>query len=227
MSTAIPLLTVIALSVAIALAGVAIWAALEAGKAARSARRLAEDLDSRVVPLADKLDVTVDAFNAELLRVDLIVDQLEGAVDRLSGTAETVREVVDAPIHLVSEVAERFRHGFRRRGSRPRHEDRAERTPDDASPVVVLETDGEADSDFARASDDEAAETGGVIVGDIDFGGADTPSVIEAVSDLGEPVAESAAGTDEPEVAESEPETLGDLEPTNVSASQNDDPEEA
>ena len=115
MSTAIPLLVIIALVAAVALCGVGIWAAIEMAKAARAARRLAEDVDSRVVPLADKLDVSVDAFNAELLRVDIIVDQLEGAVDRLAGTADTVREVVDAPIHLVSEVAERVRHGLRRR----------------------------------------------------------------------------------------------------------------
>lgn len=140
-STAIPPLIVVALVAAVAFAAAGIWAALEVGKAARSSRRLAEDLDERVVPLTDKLDVSVDAFNAELLRVDGIVDQLEGAVDRFSGTAETVREVVDAPIHLVSEVAERFRRGLKRRGphQRERTANRADRLDEAPAQVMLAE----------------------------------------------------------------------------------------
>ena len=70
--------------VASVLCGVAIWALTEAVKTARSLRVLSDDLDARIVPLIDKLDVSVDALNAELLRVDAIVTRFEEVSDRVS-----------------------------------------------------------------------------------------------------------------------------------------------
>ena len=70
-------------SLASALCGVAIWALIEAVKTARSAQLLADDLDARLVPLLDKADVTVDAINAELLRIDEIVTRVEEVTDRV------------------------------------------------------------------------------------------------------------------------------------------------
>jgi hypothetical protein len=189
-STTIPLLVIVALVAAIALCGVGIWAAIELAKTARSSRRLADDLDQRVPPLVDKLDVSVDAFNAELLRVDLMVDQLEGAVNRFSGTAETVREVVDAPIHLVNEVAERVRHGFRRRGSQARRG--AHPQPPSGEPpaeVVLLDTGADAGEEATSA----AAATV--------FEDDDTPSIIR---DQTEPVVDIESDAHESDTGESE-----------------------
>ena len=73
-----------------ALCGVAIWALTESVKTARSARQLADDLDARLVPLLDKADVTVDAMNAELLRIDQIVTRVEEVTDRVSDTSRVV-----------------------------------------------------------------------------------------------------------------------------------------
>jgi len=70
--------------------------------------------------------------------VDLIVDQVEGAVDRLTETAETVREVVDAPIHLVNEVADRVRRGFRRRGHGRDHGARHHHAEEASGAAIVL-----------------------------------------------------------------------------------------
>lgn len=225
MSTAIPLLVVIALVVAVALGGVGIWAAIEMAKAARAARRLAEDVDSRVVPLADKLDVSVDAFNAELLRVDMIVDQLEGAVDRLAGTADNVREVVDAPIHLVTEVAERVRRGLRRR-PRSRSHEAAQQEPAETaeSQVILLETGAEVSGDESLAAEADY---------DRPAGASDEPSVIDdAGGQAPEPLADDATvapqATEAAEpVSESSPDELELLDPTTASVTTTDDPEEA
>ncbi len=213
MSTAIPLLSVIALVAAVALCGVGIWAAIEMAKAARSTRQLTDDLDQRLVPLSEKLDVTVDALNAELLRVDLIVDQLEGAVDRFTGTANTVREVVDAPIHLVSEVADRFRHGFRRRGSHARRAHPQPPSDEQQAEVVLL--------DAAAASDEEPADAA---VGEPLVEGENRPSVIMAEPEMG--------STIEPEPEAGEPGPVNDHEPPEIeplddTTSSTDEPEEA
>jgi hypothetical protein len=217
-STAIPLLSVIALVAAVALCGVGIWAAIEMAKAARSTRQLTDDLDQRLVPLSEKLDVTVDALNAELLRVDLIVDQLEGAVDRFTGTADTVREVVDAPIHLVSEVADRFRHGFRRRGSHARRAHPQPPSDEQQAEVVLL--------DAAAASDEEPVDAA---VGEPLVEGENRPSVIMAEPEMGPTI--------EPEPEAGEPGPVNDFEPLEIdppeiepldeTTSSTDEPEEA
>ena len=77
-------LTVALLISAIVLCAVGIWAFVRVGLASQSVQTLAEDLEERLVPLVDKADVTVDAINAELLRVDMIVTQVEDVSDRVS-----------------------------------------------------------------------------------------------------------------------------------------------
>lgn len=217
-STAIPLLVVIALVAAVALCGVGIWAAIELAKAARSSRKLADDLDERVVPLTDKLDVSVDAFNAELLRVDMIVDQLEGAVDRFTGTADTVREVVDAPIHLVTEVAERVRKGFRRRAPRPKpHEPELAGSLPEAQGVEVVFIDSDDQPDLSA---------------DAERRGSEDTSVIEFPTEVAstEPGPEPAAlGSAEADTAPQLERTLDSDEPESLeqSTTQTKDPEEA
>jgi uncharacterized protein Yka (UPF0111/DUF47 family) len=103
------------LVLASALCGVAIWALVESVKTARSARRLADDLDSRLVPLLDKADITVDAMNAELLRIDQIVTRVEEVTDRVSDTSRVVQEVANAPAEMVNELADRVRRAWKTR----------------------------------------------------------------------------------------------------------------
>ena len=184
--------------------------ALEVAKAARSSRRLADDLDERMVPLADKADVSVDAFNAELLRVDLILDQVEDAVNRFTGTAETVRGVVDAPIHLVTEMAERFRSGLRRRGTHPSEPGAATQRPDNEAGVTVVLADG---------SDEEITESGGTEW----IGGSDTVSTPPEPAAEGEtePVADRAV-----ESAQLGLKTDAESEQSNATTFPSNDPED-
>lgn len=68
-----------------------------------------EDVRSRLVPLLDKADVTVDALNAELLRVDAIVTQAEEVGDAVSAASGIIR----APINSVASGLSRLVRSFR------------------------------------------------------------------------------------------------------------------
>jgi len=103
------------LVVATVLCAVAIWAVTEFVKTAKSMRVLSDDLDQRLVPLLDKADVTVDAANAELLRIDGIVTRMEEVTDRVSATSRTVQEVANAPVEIVTDFADRVRHAWKTR----------------------------------------------------------------------------------------------------------------
>jgi uncharacterized protein Yka (UPF0111/DUF47 family) len=129
---------------AIALCGVAIWALTESVKTARSARQLADDLDSRLVPLLEKADVTVDAMNAELLRIDQIVTRVEEVTDRVSDTSRVVQQVANAPSEMVNDISDRVRRAWKTRKQQPQPE-RADSSGDDAEDVAAPEPDDVVD----------------------------------------------------------------------------------
>lgn len=58
-------------------------------------RAAVEEVRSRLVPLLDKADITIDAANAELLRLDAIVTQAEGVGDAVSTASEFIRSPVN------------------------------------------------------------------------------------------------------------------------------------
>jgi uncharacterized protein YoxC len=68
-----------------------------------------EDIRSRLVPLLDKADVTVDAVNAELLRVDAIVTQAEEVGEAVS----TASGIIRSPINSVASGVARLVRSFR------------------------------------------------------------------------------------------------------------------
>lgn len=149
MNTTTVLLSVL-IVVASALCGVAIWALVEAVATARSIRTLSDDLDARIVPLIDKVDVSVDAFNAELLRIDAIVTRFEEVSERVDSTSRTVQEVANAPVEIVTDLADRVRRAWRTRKSAHHegHEPPAE-APDDETPETPVSV--EADPDLPEA----------------------------------------------------------------------------
>ncbi len=104
-----PVLTVALLLAAIVLCAVGIWAFVRLGLASRSMQTLADDLDERLVPLVDKADVTVDAMNAELLRLDMIVTQVQEVSGRVTSASNAVAAIVSAPVGAVNELSERLR----------------------------------------------------------------------------------------------------------------------
>ena len=105
-------LTTVLLLVGIVLCGVAIWAVFRLVAAADSVRRLADDLEARVPELLDKADVTVDAVNVELLRMDLIVTQVEEVTELVSSASSAVHAIVNAPYEVVSGLSERLRRSL-------------------------------------------------------------------------------------------------------------------
>ena len=109
----VDLLLVVLLAVASILCGVAIWALLDVMKTARSVRELSDDTRERLVPLLDKADVTVDAVNAELLRVDAIITQVEETSDRVEPCLGDDLDIVNAPAEIVNDVAVRIRRAWK------------------------------------------------------------------------------------------------------------------
>ncbi|MDR1775385.1 MAG: DUF948 domain-containing protein [Actinomycetes bacterium] len=75
-------------------------------------RTVAELRDS-TVPIVNKLNVTVDAVNAELLRLDSIIDQVEAAGHKVTSATEAVGNVVQTPVDIVSGIADKLRHNWK------------------------------------------------------------------------------------------------------------------
>lgn len=109
----------------IAASGVCIALVLYMGKLGKVTRTLDETLRETTVtmrelresalPIVEKLDITVDALNAELLRVDGIITTFEQASDRMASTSETVTDFVNAPVDLVTGIANKVRRSWKER----------------------------------------------------------------------------------------------------------------
>ena len=148
---------------AIVVCGVGIWALLEGVKMARSVRSLSDDLDARIVPLLDKADVTVDALNAELLRVDVIVTRFEEISDRVESTSRTVQEVANAPVEMVTDFADRVRRAWKTRhhatpegyGPQADSGDETYETADPAEPDATPVQDATSASEDVPTTDSE------------------------------------------------------------------------
>jgi ABC-type transporter Mla subunit MlaD len=104
-------LDVVLTLVAIALTGVAIYAVVVLIRSLRDVTEAVNDARDRLVPLLDKVDVTVDVLNAELLRLDAIVTQAEEVGDAVSHAGEFIR----SPLHKAAEGIARIAHRFGKR----------------------------------------------------------------------------------------------------------------
>lgn len=105
-------LTTILILAAIVLCAVGIYAVVRLAAAADSVKRLSDDLEERLPPILEKADVTVDAVNAELLRLDLIVTQVEEVTEAVSSATSAVHTIVNAPYEVANELGERLRRTF-------------------------------------------------------------------------------------------------------------------
>ncbi|MDZ4168854.1 MAG: hypothetical protein U1E26_04255 [Coriobacteriia bacterium] len=146
----VDVMLIVALGAATVVSGVAVWALRESVASMRSIRRTSDEVRERAVPLLDKLDVTVDAANVELLRIDAIITTLEDATERVSSASGTISGIVNVPSEVFSDVLSRLRRG---RSQRRRtessvdtpDEDQTVHTPDQgATPDVVSRTMEEA-----------------------------------------------------------------------------------
>lgn len=98
---------------AICVCGIGVWALVEVIKTSRSARVLFDDLDQRAIPLLEKADITIDAVNAELLRIDEIVSRVGDVSERVAATSSVVQGAVNAPLEAVNLVGGRLRRWMR------------------------------------------------------------------------------------------------------------------
>jgi uncharacterized protein YoxC len=94
--------------VALVLALAALYGVLVLIPAVRELRVAVEEVRSRLVPLLDKADITVDAVNAELLRLDAIVTQAEGVGDAVSAASGFIRSPVSAAAGGIARLARAF-----------------------------------------------------------------------------------------------------------------------
>lgn len=105
----------VALVAATALCATGVWALIRIVHGIEPVTALAQHLDADLPPLIDKASVTIDALNAELLRIDMIVSRVEDVTDRVSSTSSTVSDIVNAPVGVVSDVADRVRKAWKSR----------------------------------------------------------------------------------------------------------------
>lgn len=99
----------IALTVAaLVLTFVALYALVVIVRAVRGIQHAVEEVRVRLVPLLEKADVTIDAANAELLRLDAIVTQAEEVGDAVSTASDFIRSPVNTAAQGVARVLRSF-----------------------------------------------------------------------------------------------------------------------
>lgn len=123
----------------------AVYALVQIGRLVGKMAHQMEELTARVNPILEKADVSVDAINAELLRVDGILSDVEEMSSAAASATRAVESVTTAPIEIAINFADRLRHKIKdfRSGTTREH------CEDDKSQSEYLEV--------ASASDESAA----------------------------------------------------------------------
>ncbi len=102
-------LRIVLIVAAILTCGALMFVLFEAFRGLREVRETTSELRGRLVPLLDKVDVTVDAINAEMMRIDGVVSRFEEVSERVSSTTSAVHDVVNAPMETISAVGNGLR----------------------------------------------------------------------------------------------------------------------
>jgi len=131
----VTILLIVLLVAATVACGFAVWALVEMVKTARAGREFFDVTQRDLIPLMEKADVTVDAINAELYRIDGIITHFENAGERVEAASGTISGIVNTPAELVNEFAGRMRKAFsdRKRAAEARAEQEAYSDYTDAS----------------------------------------------------------------------------------------------
>ena len=66
----------------------------------------------KVDPLMDRVSLSVDAFNMEILRVDDIVTDVKTMTEVAAKATQSIDTVTSAPVEFVSSVADKVRRRF-------------------------------------------------------------------------------------------------------------------
>ena len=72
---------------------------------------------AQIDPLMDRINLTMDAANLEILRVDAFMQDVSVITDKLADTTTTVNEVTNIPLNAVNGVASRVRGAFKSRSA--------------------------------------------------------------------------------------------------------------
>jgi uncharacterized protein YoxC len=102
LTLALSVLLVVLVVVAIGTLGVLVWTLVQAVDTMRSVKRLADDTDRDLMPLMQKADATLDAMNAELVRVEGIVDQVQDVAETVTETKRAAQDVAEATVVRVA-----------------------------------------------------------------------------------------------------------------------------
>lgn len=127
----------------------AIYALVQIGRLVGKVSHEMEELTARVNPILEKADVSVDALNADLLRVDGILSNVEEISSAAASATRAVESVTSAPLEIATNLADRLRHmikEFRSGASREHRED----VPPESEYLEVAST-PEASSDYFAA----------------------------------------------------------------------------
>ena len=65
------------------------------------------EIRDAALPIVSKAEVTIDALNAEMLRVDGIITSLEQTSEKVANASDTVTGLMNAPVEIVSGVTDR------------------------------------------------------------------------------------------------------------------------
>ncbi|MBE6471136.1 MAG: DUF948 domain-containing protein [Coriobacteriaceae bacterium] len=71
----------------------------------------------QIDPLMERINLTMDAANLEIMRVDEILEDVSVITDKLADTTSTVNEVTNIPLNAVNGVASRVRGAFKSRNA--------------------------------------------------------------------------------------------------------------
>jgi len=77
---------------------------------ARELHAATVEVREKFVPLADKADIALDLMNAELLRVDGIVSDIE----QVSGAVSSASDVIRGPVNVVQKLGTGLARAFSR-----------------------------------------------------------------------------------------------------------------
>lgn len=65
------------------------------------------ELREATLPIVSKAEVTIDALNAEMLRVDGIITSLEQTSEKVAAASDTVTGLMNAPVEIATSVTDR------------------------------------------------------------------------------------------------------------------------
>lgn len=100
-----------ALPIAFALVGVAlVWLVVELALTVRSGRKTLDKINTEIDPMMNRVNLTLDAANLEILRVDAILEDVSQITDTMANATTTVDKLAQAPVSAVSNVTDRVRN---------------------------------------------------------------------------------------------------------------------